>query len=89
MTHLLIEPGPTLAAALVSRGQADRAWVFRSRRDVDPASTLLAPAMPWPAVGSVDLDGDRLTEHLNPASEVFFAPSASADLSSARGDGGD
>ena len=88
VTHLLVEPGPTLAASLVARGQADRAWVFRSRRDVEPASTLLAPAMPWAAVGAVDLDGDRLTEHLNPSGDVFHAGVPSADFQEVVGRGG-
>ena len=32
----------------------------------------------------VDLNGDRLTEYLNPTSSVFFAPVPSADLVLAR-----
>ncbi|HSV13877.1 MAG TPA: bifunctional diaminohydroxyphosphoribosylaminopyrimidine deaminase/5-amino-6-(5-phosphoribosylamino)uracil reductase RibD [Tepidisphaeraceae bacterium] len=80
VTHLLIEPGPTLARALIEREQADRVWVIRSSKTIEDADGLPAAAVPYPAVGEVTLDGDRLTEYLNPASAVFFAPAASADF---------
>ena len=80
VVHLLIEPGPTLAASLMRRGQADRVWVIRSPRRIDESGAPRAAAVAYPAVGSVDLDGDVLTEHLNPSSEVYFSPSPSADL---------
>jgi len=34
----------------------------------------------YPAVSTVDLEGDVLTEYLNPHSRAFFAPLPSADL---------
>ena len=78
--HLLVEAGPTLAASLLARGQADRVWVFRSPRRVDEPDAPRAAEVPWPAVGEEALGGDVLTEYLNPASEVYCAPARSADF---------
>jgi len=79
-THLLVECGPTLAATFISRNLADRAWVVSSPSALSESSAPRAPVMPWPATSSVSLAADTLREHLNPASPVFFAPEASADL---------
>ena len=84
VVHLLVEPGPTLARSLLERGQADRVWVFRSRNTLDEAGALAAPSAPpvdYPTTGAFAVDADdTLTEFLNPASPVFFAPEPSADF---------
>lgn len=82
-SHVLVEPGPTLAHALIARGQADRAWVIHSPRAIEDAAGFAAsraPDMPWPSTGHVNLRGDVLVEHLNPSSPVTFAAMPSADL---------
>jgi diaminohydroxyphosphoribosylaminopyrimidine deaminase/5-amino-6-(5-phosphoribosylamino)uracil reductase len=81
-SHLLVEPGPRLARALLTDSAADRIWVNRSPEAVDDDSALGAVAVPESFVrtGELDLDGDRLTEYLNTRSPVFFAPVPSADL---------
>lgn len=89
VTHLLVEPGPTLCRHLLARGQLDRVWVFRSpeRLNVDPSLNIsIAPHVEYPESGRASLDGDVLVEHLNPDSAVFFAREASADLLRARGE---
>ena len=83
VTHLLVEPGPTLTRSFFARGQADRVWVFRSRDDIDDQGGLAisaAPIVDYPATGVMDVRGDTLTESLNPASPVFFAAEPSADF---------
>lgn len=83
VAHLLIEPGPTLARHLLGRSQADRVWVFRSPRRLDAPEELAisrAPHLDYPVTAQIDVEGDVLTEYLNPASDVFFAPAASADI---------
>ena len=80
VVHLLVEPGPTLAASLLRGGRADRVWVIRSPHSIDEQDAPRAVAVAYPAVGSVELDGDVLTEYLNPSSDVYFAPERSADL---------
>jgi diaminohydroxyphosphoribosylaminopyrimidine deaminase/5-amino-6-(5-phosphoribosylamino)uracil reductase len=87
VTHLLVEPGPTLTRYFLERGQADRVWVFRSSSEIEDArgfATSYAPAIKYPETGRVDLDSDTLTEYLNPNSDVYFACDASADLELAR-----
>ena len=79
VTHLLIEPGPKLVREVLKRDQADRAWIFRGQGTVGPDG-LPAPACDWPEVASLNLDGDVLGERLNPASDAYFAPAASADF---------
>jgi len=82
VTHLLVEPGPTLARAFFEAGLADRVWQIRSPKRVDDPSAPAAAGIPgdFLCTGELDLDGDTLTEYLNPASVVFFAPERSADL---------
>jgi diaminohydroxyphosphoribosylaminopyrimidine deaminase/5-amino-6-(5-phosphoribosylamino)uracil reductase len=67
---LLVESGPALARALFAAALVDRVWVIRSPM-TEPDESV---------TGSIDLGGDVLTEYLNPASPVFFAPERSADL---------
>jgi hypothetical protein len=47
---------------------------------VDSSSAPSAPEIDYPATGELKIEGDHLTEYLNPASEVFFAADKSADL---------
>jgi diaminohydroxyphosphoribosylaminopyrimidine deaminase / 5-amino-6-(5-phosphoribosylamino)uracil reductase len=79
VTHLLIEPGPNLARLLFQRNLVDRVWVFRSPKP-EPKSTTISENVPFPAVATTRIGDDQLTEYLNPASEAFFAPVASADF---------
>jgi diaminohydroxyphosphoribosylaminopyrimidine deaminase/5-amino-6-(5-phosphoribosylamino)uracil reductase len=80
--NLLIEPGPTLAASFFEQNLADRVWVIRSPNAIDEPTAPNAPLVPptFFRTGEVNLDGDILTEYLNPKSPVFFAPEPSADL---------
>ncbi|MCS7033799.1 MAG: bifunctional diaminohydroxyphosphoribosylaminopyrimidine deaminase/5-amino-6-(5-phosphoribosylamino)uracil reductase RibD, partial [Phycisphaerae bacterium] len=83
VTHLLIEPGPTLARSLLLRGQVDRVWVFQSPRRLNLAPELaisLAPQLDYPQVASMPCGEDTLSEYLNPSSEAFFAATPSADF---------
>jgi diaminohydroxyphosphoribosylaminopyrimidine deaminase/5-amino-6-(5-phosphoribosylamino)uracil reductase len=83
VTHVLVEPGPTLTRHLFSRGQADRVWVFRSPQPVDDAGGLAissAPVINYPKIGQATFDGDVLTEYFNPAGSAFFSAVPSADL---------
>lgn len=86
-SHLLVEPGPTLAGRFFETGLADRVWVFRSTKRINDASAPSAWSVPghYIETGRIDLDGDTLTEYLNPRSPVFFSAEASADLVLARG----
>lgn len=80
VTHLLVEPGPTLARSMLATNQVDRVWVFRSTVPLAIEDGSAAPALQYPASEEMDLEGDRLTEHLNPASVVFFTSVPSADF---------
>jgi len=81
-THLLVEPGPTLAEGFFRSGLVDRVWVIRSPREIGDDTAPAAPVVPadYAVAGEIDLDGDRLTEYLNPASPTFATAVASADL---------
>jgi diaminohydroxyphosphoribosylaminopyrimidine deaminase/5-amino-6-(5-phosphoribosylamino)uracil reductase len=80
LTHLLVEPGPTLARAMFP--WADRAWVIRSPRRVDDPTAPAAADLPphYAAVGELDAAGDVVSEYLNCLGEAYFAPVPSADL---------
>ena len=86
ITHLLVEPGPTLAASFLGRDLADRVWISRSPMRLNDAFAPSAPTIDWPATGSLGLDGDQLSEYLNRTSPVFYALERSADLILARRD---
>jgi diaminohydroxyphosphoribosylaminopyrimidine deaminase/5-amino-6-(5-phosphoribosylamino)uracil reductase len=86
ITHLLVEPGPILAGSFIRQNLADRVWITRSSMSVNDASAPAARTVDYPVSGRVDIEGDELTEYLNPASPVFFATEASADLVLVRGD---
>jgi len=80
ITHLLVEPGPTLADSFIRQNLADRVWVFHSPLRVNSPTAPPAPVLDYPTTGQVDIETDRLTEHLNPSSPVFFALDPSPDL---------
>jgi diaminohydroxyphosphoribosylaminopyrimidine deaminase/5-amino-6-(5-phosphoribosylamino)uracil reductase len=79
-THLLVEPGPTLARSFLSQGLADRVWVLRSPVSIDEPNAIRAAQIDYPTTGRLEIDGDELTEYLNPAANVFFSLEQSADL---------
>jgi diaminohydroxyphosphoribosylaminopyrimidine deaminase/5-amino-6-(5-phosphoribosylamino)uracil reductase len=79
VTHLIVEPGPTLAASFLKSGLWDRAWVIQSPKIIGDASAPSAAEMPGDAVGSVELEGDVLREYLNPES-TNAGNFASADI---------
>jgi riboflavin biosynthesis pyrimidine reductase len=81
--EVLVEPGPTLAGGFFSAGDlVDRVWVFRSPTRVDDPTAPGAAGVPeyYVESGRIDLDGDALTEYLNPRSSAYFANAPSADL---------
>jgi diaminohydroxyphosphoribosylaminopyrimidine deaminase/5-amino-6-(5-phosphoribosylamino)uracil reductase len=80
VTHLLVEPGPGLAKAMMDEKVVDRIWRFVSPQPVDDETAKSATEVDYPIVGEANLDRDRLTEHLNPSSDFYFAPEPSADL---------
>jgi diaminohydroxyphosphoribosylaminopyrimidine deaminase/5-amino-6-(5-phosphoribosylamino)uracil reductase len=80
VTHLLVEPGPTLAQNLIDYGLVDRIWIFQSPMTIDDPAAPAAAFSPYQEIASIDLNGDRLLEILNPFSDVFFAPIASPDV---------
>jgi riboflavin biosynthesis pyrimidine reductase len=81
-THILVEPGPTLARAFIEQNLADRIWIIHAPGRIDSPDAPAAPPTPadWPISAEVDLDGDRLVEMLNPHGPAFFAPVPSADF---------
>lgn len=82
ITHLLVEPGPTLATRFFQDGWVDRLWVNRSTKTVDDPTAPTAATVPadYVQTGQIELAGDTLTEYLNPRSPVFFANVPSADF---------
>jgi diaminohydroxyphosphoribosylaminopyrimidine deaminase/5-amino-6-(5-phosphoribosylamino)uracil reductase len=81
-THVLVEPGPTLARSFFQTGLADRVWVFSSPTILNDPSAPTATPVPehYIKTGEMNVGGDVLTEYLNPRSPVFFAPQPSADF---------
>ena len=80
--HLLVEPGPTLARSFFRERLADRVWLFRSPHPSNADSALQGATVPpeYAPTGEIALAGDRLTEYLNPKSDVFSGPYRSADF---------
>jgi diaminohydroxyphosphoribosylaminopyrimidine deaminase/5-amino-6-(5-phosphoribosylamino)uracil reductase len=80
LSHVLIEPGPTLARAMF--GIADRLWVIRSPKMLDDPTAPPAADIPgfYMKAGEIDLEGDALDEYLNTQSPVFFTNGPSADF---------
>jgi riboflavin biosynthesis pyrimidine reductase len=82
VTHLLIEPGPTLARGLFNEIRLiDRLWLFQSPKALGPTG-VAAAAVPdaFAVIGQTQLGDDRLTEYLNTASDAFFTAESSADF---------
>ncbi len=83
VSHLLIEPGPTLAKSLFAEGVVDRVWVFTSKMLLPPGGLAMSP-MPTFAnyrdTGAINIAGDELVEYLNPTSDCFFARMPSPDF---------
>jgi diaminohydroxyphosphoribosylaminopyrimidine deaminase/5-amino-6-(5-phosphoribosylamino)uracil reductase len=85
-THLLVEPGPTLARSFLRQGLADRVWVFRSPVPINQPDAIAAANLDYPETGSTQIDGDYLTEYLNPNGNAFFSTEQSPDLRLITGD---
>jgi diaminohydroxyphosphoribosylaminopyrimidine deaminase/5-amino-6-(5-phosphoribosylamino)uracil reductase len=81
-THLLVEPGPTLARAFLKDGLADRVWVFAAPHRLDDDRAPEAHPVPghYVRTGTLQVGEDTLTEYLNPQSDAFFAAEPSADF---------
>lgn len=82
MTHLMVEPGPTLAASFLQQNLADRIWLFQSKRVIGEPTAPDAPVIPDTFIqsGRLSLGEDTLTELLNRTGDVYFAPDPSADF---------
>ena len=80
ISHIIIEPGPTLAHAMFQ--QTDRLWVIRSVRLIEDATAPSAAEIPdyFVKTGELNLNGDTLCEYLNTQSKSFFAITPSADF---------
>jgi len=79
-SHLLVEPGPRLARALISKGLVDRIWVIQSPKPLAEIGAPHAPDIPWPATGTRRVGEDTLGEYLNPDSPCFFTQRASPEF---------
>ena len=79
ITHLLVEPGPSLAQSFLKQSAVDRVWIIRSPRNIAEPTAPTAAEVLYPRIVQADVQGDQLTEYLNPASTVFFAAEPSAD----------
>ncbi len=82
VTHLMVEPGPTVARGFFEAGLADRLWVFHSPKKVDEATAPGAAKIPadFLRVGELESGEDRLDEYLNRDGPAFFAAEQSADF---------
>ena len=83
VTHVLVEPGPTLARSFFDSGNlADRVWLIVSPTRAADVASIAGVGVPahYVKTGEFDLDGDRLIEFLNPASPLFFNAELSADF---------
>lgn len=82
-THVLVEPGPTLARSFLERQNiVDRVWIIHSPASIGSKTAPAGVDLPATFVKTAELvlDGDRVSEYLNPHSPVFFAPDPSADI---------
>lgn len=80
ITHLLVEPGPTMAQSFMGNNLADRVWIFRSPKRADRVDAPAAASIEYPITQTITLEGDQLSEYLNPTSPVYYCLAASADL---------
>ena len=82
VTHLLVEPGATLARGWFREADAlDRLWVIRSpRRYGYGGHTSATVPLDYVVTGQLDLAGDTLVEYLNPTTLTYAAPEPSADF---------
>ena len=82
VSHLLVEPGPTLARAFFEAGLADRLWIFDCARSAGDKAALNAPSIPasFSKSGKIDISGDTLREYLDTSGRLFFACIPSAEL---------
>ena len=84
--EVLVEPGPTLAAAFFAARRVDRLWVFRSPRVIGDDTAPRAAAVPdWLVpTGTLRVGDDILTEYRQPdfddATEVHHPTVPSADF---------
>jgi diaminohydroxyphosphoribosylaminopyrimidine deaminase/5-amino-6-(5-phosphoribosylamino)uracil reductase len=80
-THVLVEPGPALAAQFMRVKWADRIWRIQSKK-IRCESGILALMIPefFRPVGEVELGDDVLTEFLNTDNHIFAGPFPSADF---------
>jgi diaminohydroxyphosphoribosylaminopyrimidine deaminase/5-amino-6-(5-phosphoribosylamino)uracil reductase len=81
-THVLVEPGPTLANVFFESDYCDRVWRFVAPMRIDDATAPSAAEVPdhFVETGRVTLGDDTLIEYLNPQSPAFHAAVPSADL---------
>ncbi len=83
VTHVLVEPGPTLASSFFNElTLADRVWLVRSPKRIEEPDASAAVSVPAHYVQTVEIeiDGDRLSEYLNPQSPLFFSADPSGDF---------
>jgi len=80
VTHLLVEPGPTLAASFLAVNLTDRVWIVRAPKMLNDVSAPSAAKIDFPATGKAALGDDVLTEYLNPSSVAYFGQFTSVDL---------
>jgi diaminohydroxyphosphoribosylaminopyrimidine deaminase / 5-amino-6-(5-phosphoribosylamino)uracil reductase len=80
--NILIESGPTLAQSFFEQNLCDRIWVIRSPKSIDDPTAPFAQKVPQDYIktAEVDLEGDLLTEYLNPKSPACFSAQPSADV---------
>ncbi len=81
-SHVLVEPGPTLARALFKSGLCDRLWVITSSTTINDQSAPKAEAVLdyFVQTARIELGPDTLIEYLNPNSPAYFANIPSADI---------
>lgn len=81
-THVLIEPGPTLARAFFHAGLCDRLWVFTSSRTLADDSAPAAADVPewFVKTGELRVGDDVLSEYVNQQSPAYFASVPSTDF---------
>lgn len=81
-THVLIEPGPTLARAVFRAGICDRLWVFESPQTINDPSAPRASTIPewFELSGELRIGQDLLREYLNTQSPAYFTHYPSVDF---------